>query len=118
MVAVMEMDKVADKVADMVADERKEEKRGIPKRGRKRVPKFGERVGHRSWLIGPKLFRLECLLSFAILFDGLLNTCLCNCRWSLQQNIFSPVLQEEQETAYGSANLDQILKKKTPVRKR
>ena len=65
MVANMEVDKVVDKVTDMVADmatDKKEEKWGMQKKkknghaiSRQKI-QFGERVGNRGWLIGPKLF--------------------------------------------------------------
>ena len=65
MVADMEVDKVVDKVTDMVADmatDKKEEKWGMQKKkknghaiSRQKI-QFGERVGNRGWLIGPKLF--------------------------------------------------------------
>ena len=49
--ADIELDMVADmevdKVTDMVADKRKKEE------------KNGGRVGHKGWLIGPKLFQPE-----------------------------------------------------------
>ena len=47
-VADMEVDKVADKEADMVDDNKKIDIN--------MEIQFGERVGHGSWLIGPKLF--------------------------------------------------------------
>ena len=52
--ADMEVDMVADKVADMVADKKIDIDINI-----NMDIQFGERVGHGSWLIGPKLFRTE-----------------------------------------------------------
>ena len=68
MVADMEVDKVVDKVTDMVADmatDKKEEKWGMQKKkknghaiSRQKI-QFGERVGNRGWLTGPKLIQSE-----------------------------------------------------------
>ena len=61
MVSDMEVDKVADKVAYMVAD--MFAKMVADKKKRKNYInismeiQFGERVGHKGWLIRPKLFR-------------------------------------------------------------
>ena len=49
--ADMEVDKVADMFADIVA------KKGTYFGKKKKGTQFGERVGHRGWLIGPKFFR-------------------------------------------------------------
>ena len=63
MVADMEVDKVAGMFADIVA--KKGTYFGKKKKGtqfgkkKKRGTQFGEKVGHRGWLIGPKLFRPE-----------------------------------------------------------
>ena len=67
MLADMEVDMVADMFADKVT------KLGVPNLVRELVTQFGERVGHRGWLSGPKLFRPEAyptcgFLSFASLF--------------------------------------------------
>ena len=58
MVADLEVEKVADKVADMVADKVADKKIDIDININMDI-QFGERVGHGSWLIGPKLFRTE-----------------------------------------------------------
>ena len=52
MVADMEVDKVANNVADMVAD-MLDVKQWIDININMEI-QFGERVGHGSWLIGPK----------------------------------------------------------------
>ena len=80
MVSDMEVSKVADKVAYMVAD--MFAKMVADKKKRKNYInismeiQFGERVGHKGWLIRPKIFdqkltRLACLLSFVSLFLNL-----------------------------------------------
>ena len=48
----MELDMMADMEVDKVADVNME-------------IHFGERVGHRGWLIGPKLFRPKAYLACA-----------------------------------------------------
>ena len=64
MVAEMEVQMVAnievDKVADMVADNKK--KNDIDIYINMEI-QFGERVGHRDWLSGTKLFRPEACAS-------------------------------------------------------
>ena len=66
MVADMEVDKMADMEVDMVADM-------VADIDINMEIQFGERVGHRGWLIGPKLFftpnQLAHLLSFASLLE-------------------------------------------------
>ena len=54
MVADMEIDKVAEIEVDMVADIDIDME-----------IQFGERFGHRGWLIGPKLFRPKAYASCA-----------------------------------------------------
>ena len=76
MVADMEVDKVAvmvaDKEADMVVDNKYDIDINI---NINMEIQLGERVGHVSWLIGPKLFQPEAYLtcvssiSFASLLD-------------------------------------------------
>ena len=60
MVADMEVDKVADievdKAADMVANMVSDNKKIDIDIDINMEIQFGERVGHRDWLIGPKLF--------------------------------------------------------------
>ena len=81
MVADMEVDKVAvmvaDKEADMVADMVVDNKYDIDINININMEiQLGERVGHVSWLIGPKLFQPEAYLtcvssiSFASLLDN------------------------------------------------
>ena len=79
MVADMELDMVADIKVDKVAD--MEVDIDINININKEI-RFGERVGHKGWLNGPKLFRLEAyhptcassmlckLISFAVLTES------------------------------------------------
>ena len=60
---------VADKVAGMVADKDILADKEFDIVADKVVAKLADMVaGHGGWLIGPKKFRLACLLSFASLF--------------------------------------------------
>ena len=74
MVADMEVDSLADKAAnmelDMVADMEVDIDKMADNKKFNMEIQFGERFGHISWLIGPKLFHLKLtriayLLSFA-----------------------------------------------------
>ena len=55
-VADMEVDKVADMMVDMVADMVADMEVNMVADINIEI-QYGERVGHRVWLIGPKLFR-------------------------------------------------------------
>ena len=63
MVADMELDMVADIKVDKVAD--MEVDTDINININKEI-RFGERVGHKGWLIGPKLFRLEAYPAYLL----------------------------------------------------